>query len=330
MNESTWGVRDARGEWRPDDLPVPSPLFTWPWRPKAILKYLFGPVGFLWPYNLAVAILAVLGWLLFSPTLAQAATFRIWWIAEIYARNAVLAILVFGGLHLRLYATRGQGMKFKYSDKWMAKDDGRFLFRNQTWDNIFWTMVSGVTIWTAWEAMTFWLYAHKIIPYAGIREHPVWFVLMFIVVILFRQVHFYFVHRLIHWKPLFKISHYLHHKNINIGPWSGMSMHPLEHLLYLSGVILSWFVPSHPIHAIFQLMHAGLTPALGHTGFHRLTGKGERGLEDNNYFHYLHHRFFTVNYGNEAVPLDKWFGTFYDGSPEAHAKMIVGRHKEAG
>ncbi len=44
-----------------------------------------------------------------------------------------------------------------------------------------------------------------------------------------------------------------------------------------------------------------------------------------NYFHYLHHRFFTVNFGHESVPLDKWFGSFFDGSDEAHEVLLEKR-----
>jgi lathosterol oxidase len=35
-----------------------------------------------------------------------------------------------------------------------------------------------------------------------------------------------------------------------------------------------------------------------------------------------------VNFGVEAVPLDKWFGSFHDGSPEAHAAMLEQRKKK--
>jgi len=34
------------------------------------------------------------------------------------------------------------------------------------------------------------------------------------------------------------------------------------------------------------------------------------------YFHYLHHRYFKTNFGENTIPLDKWFGTFMDGVPE--------------
>jgi hypothetical protein len=59
---------------------------------------LFAPEGFFWPYNLFYALLAIISWLYFTPSLARL-------IAEIYLRNAALLVLVAGGLHLRLYTT---------------------------------------------------------------------------------------------------------------------------------------------------------------------------------------------------------------------------------
>jgi sterol desaturase/sphingolipid hydroxylase (fatty acid hydroxylase superfamily) len=328
MADADWGKRDSKGEWQPapELLPKPSPLFRLPWRPWEVIKYLFAPQGFLWPWNLFYAALAVVAWLYFTPGFDRTAHFEVGWIAGLYLRNAVILIVIAGGLHLRLYITRGQGTRFKYTNKWLAAKDSKFLFGHQTWDNIFWNLVSGCTIWTAYEAVTLWAYAHHIIPYVDFRAHPVYGVLLMVGVIYLRLFHFYRVHRLSHWAPLYKISHYVHHKNINIGPWSGMSMNPLEHLLYLSGVLLHWVIPSSPLHAIFHLMHAGASPAPGHSGFYKFVGnKSDRGIIIDNYFHYLHHRFFTVNFGVEGLPLDAWFGSFHDGSPAAHEAMLARR-----
>jgi len=327
MADSEWGRRDSRGEWQPEELPKPSPLFQWPWRPLVVLKYLFAPQGFFLPYAAFYALLAVVSWLFFTPALARTVRFEVGWIAEIYLRNIAILILVAGGLHLRLYIMKGQGTKFKYTNKWMAANDPKFLFKNQVWDNIFWNLTSGALIWTGYEAVTLWAFSNGIITYVDWRTHPVYCVLLMIAIIFLRLFHFYWTHRLIHWKPLYKASHYLHHKNINIGPWSGLSMHPIEHFIYLSGVLLHWIIPSHPLHAIFHLMHAGATPALAHAGFHKFVTKDERGFMADNFFHYVHHRFFTVNFGNEALPLDKWFGSFHDGSPDAQAAMLAQRSK---
>jgi len=325
MKDEPWGQRDERGEWQPDELPRPSPLFTWPWRPRAILRYLFAPVGLLWPYNLALVILALLTWRFLTPGAAQTRHLALGWIALIYLRDAALVTLVAGGLHLRLYATRGQGLRFKYSDRWQARDDPRFLFHSQVWDNVFWSLGSGCLLWTAWEALTLWLFSNGKIPWLDWRAHPVYFALMFPGFFMLRQVHFFFLHWLMHWRPLYRISHYVHHKNVNVGPWSGLSMNPIEHLIYFSAALLNWVIPSHPAHMVFNLMHAAVLPAVGHSGFHRFTGRGEAGLPNDNYFHYLHHRLFTVNYGNDAFPLDVWFGTFYDNSPEARAALAAKR-----
>jgi sterol desaturase/sphingolipid hydroxylase (fatty acid hydroxylase superfamily) len=168
------------------------------------------------------------------------------------------------------------------------------------------------------------------LPYLDIGSRPVLGLLMAIGIVLFRQVHFYWTHRFTHWKPLYKAAHYLHHKNVNIGPWSGISMHPIEHLLYFSGVFLHWVVASHPLLMMFHMYHSALNPIRGHSGFDRFIVSGadsekERLVEAGSYYHYLHHRYFTVNFGNEGIPLDKWFGSFHDGSEEAQAAMLARR-----
>ena len=231
-----------------------------------ILKHLWGVI---WPYNLIYIAMAFVCWLWLTPSLETTASFAIGWIAFLYLRNVVLLVLVAGALHLRLYIKRAQGTRFKYSDKWLAANDRKFTFGNQTRDNVFWSLVSGCIVWTAYEAVTLWAFSNQIIPYLDMRQYPIYAVLLTLAVIYFRYFHFYFVHRLIHWKPLYKLCHALHHRNINVGPWSGLSMHPIEHIVYFSCVFFNWIVPSSPFHAIFNLLHAGISPAVGHAGFHR-------------------------------------------------------------
>lgn len=47
----------------------------------------------------------------------------------------------------------------------------------------------------------------------------------------------------------------------------------------------------------------------------------EKGMQTHAYTHYLHHKYFEVNYGEGLVPIDHWMGTWHDGSPEADARM---------
>merc|ERR1711934_353252 len=115
---------------------------------------------------------------------------------------------------------------------------------------------------------------------------PAWSVTWLLLIPIWREFHFYWTHRLIHWKPLYKTVHYLHHRNVNPGPWSGLSMHPVEHLFYFSVVLIHFVVPSHPLHFFFNGQHTALTPSAGHHGFEGPVA-GDM-VPTGSYFHYLH------------------------------------------
>ena len=102
------------------------------------------------------------------------------------------------------------------------------------------------------------------------EAHPIYFVLLFCAIPMIRDAHFYFDPPPAALRVPLQAVHALHHKNTDIGPWSGMSMHPVEHVLYFSGILIHWVLLSHPLHAIFHVQQTGLAPALGHVGFHKL------------------------------------------------------------
>ncbi len=85
-------VRDKRGEWMPDPLPAPSPLFSWPLRLRPALR---AALGLVWPHNAFYAVIAIVSWLFFTPDLARTGTFALGWIAEIYATQTTHAIIRF-------------------------------------------------------------------------------------------------------------------------------------------------------------------------------------------------------------------------------------------
>ena len=188
-------------------------------------------------------------------------------------------------------------------------------------DNVFWNVASAVPIWTAFEVVSMWMFANRYIPYVSWEEHPIYCLIILLLIPFWREIHFYLIHRLIHWPPLYRTVHSLHHKNVNVTPWSGMAMHPVEHILYFSAVLIHWIVPSHPFHVIFQLQHLAFAAAKGHSGFERIVIKDGVAFDTDDYYHYLHHKHFECNYGNNLMPIDKWFGTFHDGSDAAEEAM---------
>jgi sterol desaturase/sphingolipid hydroxylase (fatty acid hydroxylase superfamily) len=320
-NADAADVRDRRGDWKPPSTIKSPPLFTLPFNPLKTLKWIFGWPGYLLPWNLLYAGIAILTWAFLTPSLASMQTFEVWWIAAIFARNAVMLFLFVGAFHFALYIKQRQGTRYKHTNRWQAKDNPVFLFRNQVLDNMFWTFVSAVPVWTAFEVVTLWLMANLYIPTITFESNPVWFVVLMLLIPLFREIHFYLVHRLIHWPPLYRSVHSLHHKNANPGPWSGLAMHPVEHVLYFSGVLIHWILPSHPIHVIFHLQHLAFAPAPGHSGFAEVEITDGFHVKTGDYFHYLHHKHFECNYGNDLMPIDAWVGTFHDGSKEAEERI---------
>ena len=67
--------------------------------------------------------------------------------------------------------------------------------------------------------------------------------------------------------------------------------------------------------------------ANGHIGFKKMLINNKKGIDLHNYNHYLHHKYFEVNYGNLTLPFDHWFGTYHDGSKEHHEKMMLRLNK---
>ena len=314
----------------------PAPRSKWNYHPELPLadKSIFG-----WPLDLRflarwfrrswlslserilLLLVAVAAWYFLYPGLEQARTFAVGWILQTWVVNMGLMLAVAGSLHWYFYIRRGQGKKLKFDHRDMAKGSRTFTFRNQVHDNMFWSLGSGVLFWTAFQVLTLWAMANGYLPTTSFADNPVWFLAFFVLMPIWSALHFYWIHRLLHVPFFYRHFHCLHHRNVNVGPWSGASMHPVEHLLYFSSVIIHLVAASHPVHVIYNLHYQALGAAMSHTGYEDLLIKDKRRLELGTFYHQLHHRFFECNYGNQEMPWDRWFGTFHDGSDEA-TRMI--------
>ncbi len=322
MKDQDYGSEDGRGYWKPND-PIRYPdVFIWPPKMEGILRWL---PGYIFPWGLFYGLLALLVWTFLTPSMTRMQNLSLDWVALIALRNAVLLSLIVGTQHYWLYIKRAQATAFKYNRKWPDVPKKGFTFGTQIKDNLFWTFCFGLPIWTMWECLTLWAFANGWIASLNVNAHPVWFFVLWFFVPLLHEFHFYWIHRLIHWPPLYNRVHKVHHRNTNPGPWSGLSMHPVEHLIYFSGFLYYWIIPCHPVHFLHHSMMVGLSPAQGHTGFDRVITGANQSVHLPYYAHYLHHRLFEVNYADGTIPLDKWFGSFHDGSPEADQALKARR-----
>jgi hypothetical protein len=109
--KTEYGRYDDKGYWKPDNPCGYSPLFQWPMRPLAILRWLFGWGGYLWPRHVSYVLLAGVTWYFLQTDLEVTTTLSVGWIAMMLLRNLVLLWLVFGFYHLSLYILKIQGQE---------------------------------------------------------------------------------------------------------------------------------------------------------------------------------------------------------------------------
>ena len=87
IDDSKFGTRDKRGDWKPFKLSGPAPIFQWPLNPLKILKWLFGIQGYILPWTFFYGTIAIILWLFFTPSMDTMKTFHYEWIGYLLIRN---------------------------------------------------------------------------------------------------------------------------------------------------------------------------------------------------------------------------------------------------
>lgn len=169
--------------------------------------------------------------------------------------------------------------------------------------------LSGVAIWTVFDNVLAYLWATGRLPYMSDAEAfgsvsgVARFLAGLVLIPLWRDIHFYFSHRFLHYRPMYRQVHSVHHRNVDPEPFAGLSMHAIEHLYYFACVLPNLVLYASPFAALWNGVHLLISPAAGHSGF-------EDHWQANN-FHYNHHRFPECNYaGSTCTFVDIYFGSF--------------------
>eukprot|EP00325_Prymnesiales_sp_UTEX-LB-985_P011321 CAMPEP_0174759824 /NCGR_PEP_ID=MMETSP1094-20130205/108464_1 /TAXON_ID=156173 /ORGANISM="Chrysochromulina brevifilum, Strain UTEX LB 985" /LENGTH=326 /DNA_ID=CAMNT_0015965765 /DNA_START=49 /DNA_END=1029 /DNA_ORIENTATION=- len=259
------------------------------------------------------AVLAYVTYVVIPHPGLQAVEWRSGWVSLVLVRNLTLTLGIYAGWHHLLYESAATRLDkaCKYSTSNLLADgtldptkgydparDRRLTF-------------VGVLIASAFECLMLHMWATKSLPsYDNLSSRPQRSLLLLLVIPYWSDVHFFAIHRLIHpWRLpyglpdpghlLYRHVHSVHHKAYNPGPWSGLAMHPIEHALFFSSILVPF--QQHPLHLYVGLFYKLIAPLAGHDGYESPAGDG--------YFHFLHHKYFECNYGSPAVPLDMLFGT---------------------
>ena len=307
--------------------PGTTPQAVPPW--SAWARSVLTGKALLWSPNFIWLSFAVAVYVVFPYDFGAARTLAPRWVASRLAINTALLFGYFGFWEVTLYSWDWSKRKFKGS--WVSKE-GAATWVNNNWPtrerlghNCWWCLLAAVQ-YTCWEVFVVHLYATGKLPHIKDEaafaswQNALRMVLWTAAVPVWRGAHFYFAHRFIHMRFLYKFVHSLHHRNTDIEPFSGLAMHPIEHLYYFSCIAPSLYFNMSPFHFTWNMVHLLLSPAASHSGWEDHTQSDQ--------FHYLHHAKFECNYGSASFPLDNYFGTFreklgdsqlYKGADEAEA-----------
>lgn len=275
----------------PGDTPVPVDGGSW-WVPYVTGEFIYASPNLVW------LIMAVLVYFVFP----YDGALRDGWSVEFFlarcAINGGLVVSFFGFWHVTLY--------------WLGWAKRPFLpNREYRWSklvhNLFYSLV-GAFIWTCFECLMIQAYHLGRVPYisngAALSswKNAISVFSWIALAPLVRDLHFYHAHVFIHLKAVYRHVHSLHHRNVDIEPFAGLCMHPVEHLYYYSCAIFPLFMfPTSPFAMLWVGQHALLAPAASHSGW-----------EDHwqsDLYHYIHHRYTNANFGVSNVPWDSWLGT---------------------
>lgn len=128
--------------------------------------------------------------------------------------------------------------------------------------------------------------------------------------VLWNDVHFYAIHRLLHTRWLFQRFHREHHRAIRPTAFSTYAMHPVEAVLL--GSVMVCVQPFHafalPTLLLFPLVSIVLNN-IGHAGYDFAPGGSDWSPLAGAVRHERHHRLVGGNYGFLFPALDRWLGT---------------------
>lgn len=140
------------------------------------------------------------------------------------------------------------------------------------------------------------------------------FWLVFPLMFIIHDTYFYWTHRLMHHRRLFRYFHLVHHQSVNPSPWAAFAFHPLEAVVE-AGIfpVLLITIPLTSVHlyVFFSLMMAySIYEHLGWELYPKGFSSNRAGKWINtSVSHNLHHQHFAGNYGLYFLFWDRLMNT---------------------
>lgn len=151
--------------------------------------------------------------------------------------------------------------------------------------------------------------------YTHFSDHSVaYFICSVLIFIIAHDTYFYWTHRLMHWKKIYKYVHRVHHQSTDPTPWAAFAFHPLEALIEIGILpVMVFLIPLHPYAILTWVLYQSGMNLLGHLGFELYPSGFVSGTiskwNNPSTHHNMHHRFVNCNYGLYFNFWDRILGT---------------------
>lgn len=186
--------------------------------------------------------------------------------------------------------------------------------------SIFWSL-SSFMVFSLEAVFYYFLYLNESVSLVTSFEELPFFVHLgeFVLLFLVHDIYFYWMHRVLHHRLLFRHIHIIHHRITNPTPFAAFAFHPVE--AFLESVWLLPIILWCPIYLgtlLIFLFFSHLFNVIGHLGYEPFP-RSFWGWVTTSTHHNLHHQHVSSNYGLYWIIWDKAFGTL---DPRTEAEFL--------
>lgn len=151
--------------------------------------------------------------------------------------------------------------------------------------------------------------------YSDINMYPVWWIPLSVVLsLVIHDTYFYWMHRAMHTKFLYRYIHRIHHQSVNPSPFAAYSFDVLEAITENAILfVLVLVLPLHPIALILFGLFSFAVNVYGHLGYEIAPAWFRNSflyqIINTSVYHNLHHKEYYGSYGLYFRFWDRWMGT---------------------
>lgn len=208
-----------------------------------------------------------------------------------------LRYFVIAGIFFALFygLTRKRFTRSKIQQKYAGKKDFQREILHSLQSSLVFTIISYIIFLTPFSKHT--------LVYHDLSDHSIiWLVLSLILCLIIHDTYFYWMHRLLHHKKIFRLTHLLHHRSTNPSPWAAYSFHFIES--WTEGAVLLVIALIIPVHiltvALFTIISL-IINVYGHLGYEIMPRSFRSSflfeIFNTSVHHNMHHSKFRGNYG---------------------------------